>query len=101
MLVGFLLFTFSKSRAGFLVLLIYLVTFLMTKGLQKIIELKKLAFIYEIIYIFIVFFTLYSCYTYGKNKIIVLIDSVLTGRFMLASRIINKVSLSNMGELLT
>lgn len=97
---GFLLFTFSKSRAGFLVLLIYLVTFLMTKGLQKIIELKKLAFIYEIIYIFIVFFTLYSCYTYGKNKIIVLIDSVLTGRFMLASRIINKVSLSIWGNYL-
>ena len=100
MLVGFLLFTFSKSRAGFLVLLIYLVTFLMTKSLQKIIELKKLAFIYEIIYIFIVFFTLYSCYTYGKNKIIVLIDSVLTGRFMLASRIINKVSLSIWGNYL-
>lgn len=92
-----ILFLFSDSRTGFIVLTMIL---LMAFGMKYVIRMFKprgFLFIISVFDIFVIGFTVFACFFYTKYEWVKWISSLITGRFELAYRFIREFPVRFLG----
>ncbi len=96
-IIALILYYYTKSRTGIVCISIFLILCYVIQKMQgRLSELRmqRILFWAEIV---VILFDFIAVYTYGKSKIIVALDYLLTGRFSLASRMMEYIPYSLFG----
>lgn len=89
-IVNFILYLFSNSRAGFVVVTVILAMSFWGDLLSKIYKKRIYYILIQILTIGSIGFTIFSTYSYQKYPLLSAVDAIITGRFSHAYRFIVK-----------